>query len=236
MAGAGASAGSNMLSTGQQGLINQALSREQRHWATKMYRNRYRYTVADMKAAGLNPIYALTGGGGMASGGMPAGSSASVSAPGGADFVGAASTASQMGLRKKEGQRVEKQTDLIDKQTDLIDAQRSFTNAQEAHTAIDAERVGATAAKERALKREADARAGLVTAEEEARRYMNHLSKQIANMYSGPSGAALLWTEHLSAVARDLGIGIGGASSLKNFFNTKPKGPQPGQYRNWDRR
>lgn len=75
---------------------NQA--KQQRRWATKMYKNRYQYTMDDMRSAGLNPILAYQQG----AGGPPSGATGQVGDIGGAITGGIERGA---GMRLKKGQR-----------------------------------------------------------------------------------------------------------------------------------
>jgi len=55
--------------------IAMAAARKARQWQEKMYKNRYQYTMKDMRAAGLNPMLAYKLG---VSGGVPSGAMANI--------------------------------------------------------------------------------------------------------------------------------------------------------------
>lgn len=69
MLGAGIAGGSGIFGGILQGGQNQASARAQMAFQERMYRHRYRYTMQDLRKAGLNPILASeVGGGGTPSG------------------------------------------------------------------------------------------------------------------------------------------------------------------------
>lgn len=98
-----------------QAAFNARQAKKNRKFQKHMYRNRYRYTVEDMKAAGINPI--LAAGSGLGGGGSPSGSAASMSMPN----IAAPSTAAG----------------LASKQKGLIDAQTTTAAEQAAKLAIE---------------------------------------------------------------------------------------------------
>ncbi len=79
-------------------------SKKQRDWATKMYKRRYQYTMADMRAAGLNPILAYQTG---------------VGGPGG----GAAAYTPDFGQAMAAGVQAQAATSAKSAQVDLLNAQ-----------------------------------------------------------------------------------------------------------------
>lgn len=116
LGGALLSAGGDMVGSAVSGAFNASQAGKARHWQEKMYNQRYQRTMADMKAAGLNPILAAEVGAGSAGGGA----SATMPDMGGAVSKGistalAVKTANQE-LRLRETENKDKALDLGAKQ------------------------------------------------------------------------------------------------------------------------
>ena len=62
----------------KQAAFNAEQAQIQRDWQERMSNTQYQRAIADMSAAGLNPILAVTGGGGLGGAGIPGGAAASV--------------------------------------------------------------------------------------------------------------------------------------------------------------
>ena len=99
-------------------------ARDARQFSERMFRNRYRYTMADMKAAGLNPILAYQQGGGAA----PAG----VSATAGNIFEGAADQLGKGVSSALAATRMKHEIKLLKEQATATKAQGYYTDAQSA--------------------------------------------------------------------------------------------------------
>lgn len=118
--------------------MNRQLARENRDWQEKMSNTAHQREVADLRAAGLNPILTAMGGSGASS---PAGSVATMENP----FSGiphAVGTARQ--LQEVERQRVQQESELKDSQISLNEDQAALSreNAQLAATNREATAVG----------------------------------------------------------------------------------------------
>lgn len=96
-----------------------------REFQERMAKNAHQYEVADLKAAGLNPI--LSSGGSGAS--TPSGSTANINVPN-LDLTKYASSAADTILRKK-------QQELVDAQINNTNAQTANTNAQTVGTNLE---------------------------------------------------------------------------------------------------
>lgn len=96
-----------------------------RQFQEKMAKNAHQYQVADLKAAGLNPI--LSAGGSGAS--TPSGSQANINVPN-LDLTKFASSAADTILKNK-------QQDLLDAQVDNVQAQTANTEAQTTATNLE---------------------------------------------------------------------------------------------------
>lgn len=97
---AGAASGGLSALGGIAGNVSAAReAKKQRKFAKHMYKHRYRYSVEDMRAAGINPLLAVQGG--MSVGGAPQGSAAAQANP--AAALGAATGAGGgLGKQKEE--------------------------------------------------------------------------------------------------------------------------------------
>lgn len=90
--------------------------RRQIAWEREQYKNKYQWTVEDMRNAGLNPMLAILNGANSAVGGH---------APvyGGASLGDALPKAMQMSLMKEQAQNAKEQNDLIRSQREKTDAE-----------------------------------------------------------------------------------------------------------------
>ena len=99
-------------------LQNRASAKEakkQRKWAEHMYRHRYRYTMEDLEAAGLNPAFA----GALGGGSVPSGASATQVNP----LQQAATSAKALAIDRQQLKNMEAGEKKDDKQADLFKSQ-----------------------------------------------------------------------------------------------------------------
>lgn len=119
-----------------QGAYNAREARKNRRFQKKMYKHRFRYSVNDMKKAGINPILAADAG--LGGGGSPGGSAATISQP---DLGGAINTSKDLRQKKtlrKEQEALATQQALnsaqmlkqSEEQTKLLNAQKLKTHAE----------------------------------------------------------------------------------------------------------
>lgn len=94
-----------------------------RRFQKKMYKNRFKYSMADMRRSGLNPILAASSG--LGGGGSPSGSMASMP-----DLGNTASQAIKTGSEKKQRTA---QTAVLESQLGLLDEQILETRAKTEH-------------------------------------------------------------------------------------------------------
>lgn len=175
---AGAMAGSNLIGTAAQYGFNKKLMKQQQDYARDMYKSRFQYTVADMRAAGLNPVLAA---GGPHAGSPSATGIAGVSAPG---IANPALTAQQFKRNREEIANVTRTGANIQKTGRILDEQRQLTRDQQQETRARALQHGAAAyANEQMAQR---------TIAETTHLLLGIPSAQIAaDLYSGKGGKIL---------------------------------------------
>lgn len=100
--------GGNLLSQAPQMLFNARQAAMNRDWQENMANTQIQRRMADAEAAGINPIFAMSGGSGAATGG---GSAASVG--GGPDFATSALSAASAYKTFQEGRKSKVEADLL---------------------------------------------------------------------------------------------------------------------------
>jgi len=188
------------------GIIGAAVSArqaaKQRRFQERMLKNRYQYQMADMRAAGLNPILAAG-----ASPPSPSGAAASIGNP----AAGVVASA-------KEAARAKSEVGLLRRQNELAEAQTKNQKQQEAymknHAEAEAWNIQANEHNaNRALFQAASAREQLRT------------DKVRGNVYGHPRYEQKLWLdEGLKSANSAVNVATGGLRSL--LFGRKLK---PGQ-------
>lgn len=105
----------------QQGKYNSAASAQQNEWNRENYKNRYQWSVEDMRKAGLNPILAATNGIG---GSIAGASAASVQAM---DYGSSVSSGMQATSSASQAKAAKKQADTAE----LVGQSTAYRNEQE---------------------------------------------------------------------------------------------------------
>ena len=150
-----------------------AAAREQMQFQERMFKNRYRYTMADMEAAGLNPILAYKQGGGSA----PGGSTYTPINIGAAGVTGAAGgVSSAVAARRAEYERA-----LMKSQKDTTDTQGALNTFQS----------GVARAQRRVYEQQ---RKNLEW-DEMQHRANSAFHKHLLDLWKSKAGKALAWTD-----------------------------------------
>lgn len=133
---AAATGGFNLIGSGLAGLFSASEARKQRKFQERMFKNRYRYTMSDMQAAGLNPILAAGQGPGSAPGGAM-GTMPSASADPGGVYTSAA-TAKEVRKDLKQSQGLKNAQRLMTiAQRDAALAQGQYTDSLKVKQELD---------------------------------------------------------------------------------------------------
>ena len=119
LGGAALSLGSNMASAFQAQSASRHMTSTQNRRAQYMYKNRYKWTMEDMKRSGLNPILAATGGFNVGSGPQIA-SAQSFQAPASQSLSSTALDFAKTEQSGAETEKIAEETDKIHSEINLI--------------------------------------------------------------------------------------------------------------------
>ena len=103
--------------------VTAKIAKDNRKFQERMFRNRYQYSVQDLRAAGLNPILAAQGLGG---GGVPSGSTAQIQNP----LSDAVAVREQAIQNKKLREQIDAQSDKTRTESKFIREQMRFIEEQ----------------------------------------------------------------------------------------------------------
>jgi hypothetical protein len=211
---------------------NQAIANQQQNFQQEMSNTSYQRAVADMKAAGLNPMLAYSQGGAV----TPAGATTQVQNALGAG-VTSGQQAYQLALNTQQNLA---DIQLKNEQAGAAGSQEDLNRANMNLSLVEAANKSAQLPGHKQFVNQVVSQIGLnnaISANNSANtaktQYEMPEAKAIGKLYAGDKGVYIKGAERGANVFRDLGIGVGSASgALRNMGKKPPRNNYPSYFDN----